>query len=421
MPRIPRDFLYVSKEYSTIALKNLHLDPRVKLDRPTFISVISSHNRKAFKMHLKYGRLSQDDITRGFDAATDEKNYSVVKYLLKNDYVHLNVTTMILQNFISDLALVKIALRYGMPSPSTDYMYVFNSLAERGEVDYVRRLLEDPKFNITADTIYITFRNVIYFGHKEVMKLLAPHLKVNPADSSFLEAAIRLDRPKTLKRLLKLGIFDPMANGANALREVLISSFGSPNQLRMVKILLADSRMDLSRVPAALIWAHCCIDPSAFELLLQQPNINPLCRDPDSDPMTLDAKGFFTIPVIQGGLLDYKPPPVPEDQKDPTIIDIMLKGFGFDQDLLFLVLNHPRVNFDYYAGYTILRALQSKRFQVAEAVLNDARVHVIDRKVRRIALDCAKENSLKDIAAKIRTLKKAKLDFKCPNEALQSE
>jgi hypothetical protein len=449
VPLIPRTFLYVSKEYNALAAKNLHLDPRVRFDLDSFSMVISNNNRKAVKMHLKYGKLSKAMITKGFDLAFKEDNYKIIKYLVTRDYISNECIYTCARDIISQYASVstqnrrkifKLLLRkiegpeihstflslssskgfttlcdlifkYGILDRTYDYSYIFQRMAENNDVQNVRRLL-DPQFNVSAQMITKAFVEAIMFRHEDIFDLLAPRVQPNPADSAFLESAIRSNSPNMLKKLLELGICDPMANNAKALHTATTSHSGVARKL--TKILLKDPRTDLKRVPTALSWAYNAYTVNTFKLLLEQPDINPLCRDPDSDPMTL-SPDYFIIEVVQGmSLLDWTPSPVPEDQKDPTIIDIMLKSFSeVDVHLLFSVLNHPRVNFDYYAGYTIARAMQSKKFHVAQAVLKCPQVHVIDARHRRIAMDCAKKNSLKEIVAKIRELNMATLDFKC--------
>lgn len=451
----------MSKEYNAIAVKNLLLDQRVKVDRDSFALVIQSDNRNAFKMHLKCGQLTTRDIVRGFECALRFEKYSMVRYLVKHDYINNTMPEVrpnpeqytLLETYALSAAIngdtklfkymlrkidrpdlpetiiqgpyfidknlpkfIRLIMKYGTLSPTVDCSAALRKLSEIGDVTNVRKLLTEPKFNIRANIVSFIFKDIMYFKNKEILKLLAQFMEVNPADSSCMELAIRMNDSKMLKRLLRWGVCDPMANNAKALQSALMGE-AQVDSLKLTKILLNDPRMDLSRVPTALRWAHMNFhyQNELFKLLLQQPNINPLCRDPDSDPMTFNAKGFFTIPVLQGGLLDYTTPAIPDDEKDPTIIDSMLGSFSkIDPHLLFLVLTHPRVNFDYYAGYTIARATQCKKFDVAEVVLDDPRVHVIDKRHRRIALDCAKANSLKEIVAKIRALKKATLDFRMP-------
>ena len=446
LPLISRDFLFVSKEYNALAIKHLHFDPRVTFNPDTFNKVIQIDNRPAFKMHLKYGKLSAQAMMGGFSSAAGEGNYSMIKYLLNNEYLDKvgsddekcalfaeaaaksiinnrpkivklllrrtknTIVTMQLLYFTACRELpkmIKIILENGSFAMRSNCGLILRKLAEKNDAENVKRMLSDERFIFPEDVLTSTLRDAICFDYYEVVEAIALHGGFSN-DQRYIEVPINRNDPKMLKHLLKLGVFDPMVNDAWALR---LATFCRSK--KMAKMLLKDPRMNLTGVPA-MAWAYYSGYKSVVKKMLKRSDVNPICRDPNADPMALNAPSFFTPKIIQGSLFDYKPPQTPEDEKDPTIFDTILQSFfPVNIAVVFLLLNDPRVNFDYYAGYIIARAMQSKKPHVAEAILNDPRVHMIDKLHRRIAIDCAKQSSLKELVAKIRALKKTKLDFKC--------
>ncbi|KAI8584989.1 hypothetical protein BDZ88DRAFT_434677 [Geranomyces variabilis] len=222
-----------------------------------------------------------------------------------------------------------LVMDYGV-DPSAGDNAAIRAASLGGDVDFVKRLLDDPKVDPNVRALY----------------------------GSALDQACRHDQADVLKLLLQDPRTDPAKDGNRAM--IFACEEGA---IKAVKVLLSDPRVDPSRgLPFACVKGHRGI----AEILLQDTRVDPAA---DDNAAFIDAclggQDDVALWLLQDPRVD------PSAANNKAIQEVSKHGSA---RLLEALLKDPRVNPAANNNYAIRAARRKRREAVTALLLADERV-----------------------------------------------
>ncbi|KAJ3160484.1 hypothetical protein HDU88_007944 [Geranomyces variabilis] len=223
-----------------------------------------------------------------------------------------------------------MVMDYGV-GPSAGDNAAIRAASQGGDVDFVKRLLDDPRVDPNVRALY----------------------------GSALDQACRHDQADVLKLLLQDPRTDPAKDGNRAM--ILACEEGA---IKAVKVLLSDPRVDPSQgaLPFACLKGHRVI----AEILLQDERVDPAA---DDNAAFIDAclggQDDVALWLLQDPRVD------PSAANNTAIQEVSKDGSA---RLLEALLKDPRVNPAANNNYAIRAARRKRREAVVALLLADERV-----------------------------------------------
>ncbi len=406
VPLIARDWLYVSREWSTVARVSLTSDPRVKFTTGSLMAVVANNDIVGVKTHFKSLQMSATDLCEAFIFACSLGYYQIVDLLLTHPQVdpHYGSDVAIKNAVINgDYQLLKRLVK-GKHVDQNSFPAVMLAI-KNGHYYILKLLLKDKRIDpSTNDNIAII--NSVAYSQYNMVKLLLKDPRVDPSaqnNKAICKAARR--SYQIAKLLVKDPRVDPSVKSNGALRAAIDNG-----QYKIVKLLMKDPRVDPSdnshpECPPPIVSAVLNDNWRILKLLLKDPRSDPTAAnnrlirtavlDNKLDLVQLLLQHPSTDPLGPDGIAsEYQ-----EHNKYATTIDIAAANDNLP--MLQLLLADPRVNFLFWTGHAIQRLVQLGCFETAHTLLKDPRVVISKELFEKISLALRQQEKRVDLAPEL--------------------
>eukprot|EP00029_Vermamoeba_vermiformis_P010370 TRINITY_DN5418_c0_g1_i1.p1 TRINITY_DN5418_c0_g1~~TRINITY_DN5418_c0_g1_i1.p1 ORF type:complete len:485 (-),score=79.51 TRINITY_DN5418_c0_g1_i1:7-1461(-) len=438
MPYTALDWLYVSKEWHELAYQSLLSDPRFKLSNSTFVDAARCGSIRGLAFHVQHAdtidiemKTYDDAMTEAIDkghmniveylieelfldvhhdyltTATGKGQHRILKYFLDwldNDEIYVSYNDEYVSMFDTEIrmkasVLMPLAIMHGhfkafkvlfkkvstTPEGRRDATYAATKYSQYK----ILRYLERHNFLETSNPfVNWVFTENVEKGHTKIVRLLLRHL---PVQSDILVKAINKNQLEVVKVLLADPKIDPSFNRNEALRTAVMTG-----NITAAKILLEDPRVGVCGQNRHMLIRLAVSNNSAkmVKLILNFPEVDP--AGVVEEPTITDTKKLTV---------------------NPTTFDIAVSHNSLK--IIRILLADKRINAFYYTGYTIAIALRMNRISIARTLLNDEKTTLIDSSHYQIIVKLAVKKQLLDVVTKVSELRRQNLSAK--NKAIKDK
>jgi hypothetical protein len=360
---LPLDWIYVSKFYHELAMNNLDRDPRILWNNTSFAGAMAVGNLRVVKMHLERHNIEEKHKETCFLWAVSVGCATIVEYFVNNNVLTIDFRQ---QDFYTKSTTV--AIEYGWRNIVEILLNSGKVAHQHGKNDF----LEIAAIRKRPNIVELLLQNGFYQESSITTVLKTVIARFNGCDVSVVRVLIRfiqhtLTSAETLDLLIlaiEKGVFD------------------------VVEYILDEVLESETTIGEEIIW-----------LALHHRYRADIFRKLKSDSRSVWNPTFLATKAAVHGYPDILRFLLYESDFD---VKTTLNADLFEQALknnadnhtntVFVMLGDPRVNFNFYASFSVYKAIQYSSIYVAETIMNDERFIVMDTDHYKNAMQFAEKN-----------------------------
>lgn len=370
---LPLNWIFVSKLYYELAMNNLHRDPRIQ-NEDLFMRAITLDNLHVVKIILERSAWlpKHHHMENGVVQAAKRGSVKVVQYFINNNLLTLK-------------------------NPEYFYVSILKKSVRAGSYDVVEFLLHSGKVTRFSECSYSLLEIAAMQNQSNIVELLMAngvydvyHMifllekvidsKCNISIVRILFRATQHALPSTeadllLRRAIKNNVYDVVEY---LLDEVLAFVHLGKENMSLAVGMGAEKILGKLMNDSRIVWDPSILVPKAvmdgFPKIVRM-----LLDDPQVDVNSIINTTLF-IQALQNN---------DDNQNNPV----------------FVLLEDPRINFNFYASFAAHKAIKFGSNFVAETIMNDKRFIVMDQYHYEIAMKFAGKNDKTNLIQRLESIK----------------